>query len=367
VRPLHNVRRQGFTLIELLVVIAIIGILIALLLPAVQKIREAAARMQCQNNLHQIGLAMHNHATTYGYFPTAGAQSAGLDFQASQYGFETRGWAYQLLPYIEQQPLYDIGQKSGVYGWNASIGKAMCEVPVKTYQCPSRGSRVSYPAPWGSVYAMNDYASVDVEWLSGVDASGKKTDDWEATVPPSANTPQAFGGIITKGGQVRTDNPSLTVKYSPVTPVAVTDGLSNRIMVMEKAVWSKAYQPAGPGVGNNPSWNWDWWELPGWTHDADWPNTRLAGNWIPLLPDNVDRRNTSVSWEFNSSLGRPNDFGFGSAHTGVVNALFGDGSVHAINMNINPCGSSSYSDSSCVLYHMAARNNGWVVDLSSVQ
>jgi prepilin-type N-terminal cleavage/methylation domain-containing protein len=359
VRPL----RKGFTLIELLVVIAIIAILIGLLLPAVQKVREAAARIQCANNLHQIGLAMHDYASTYGVFPTAGAQSAGVDIPASQAGFETKGWAYQLLPYIEQDNLYKIGQTSGVYGWNASIGKAMCEVPVKAYNCPSRSNRVSFPAPWGSVYAMNDYAGVSVEWLSGKDSSGKGTDDWEATVPPSANTSQAFGGIITKGGQVRTDNPSLTVKFGGVSPTSATDGLSNRIMIMEKAVWAGAYQPAGPGGGNN--WNWDWWELPGWTHDADWPNMRLAGNWIPLLPDSQDRRNTSVSWEFNSSLGRPNDFGFGSAHSGVVMAVFGDGSVHPISMSINACGSSSWSDSSCVLYHLGGRSNGWVVDASS--
>ncbi len=353
-RPL----RKAFTLIELLVVIAIIAVLIGLLLPAVQKVREAAARASCTNNLKQIGLAMHDHASSYGYFPTAGAQSQGLDTPATQVGFETKGWAYQVLPYIEQGNLYQIGQKSGVSNWDPAIRKSVSEVPIKMYNCPSRSNRVSAPAPWGSIYAMNDYAGVMVEWGNG-------TDSWRTTQPADPNTAQAFGGIITKGGQVRTNPSSATTKFGTVAPVTVSDGLSNRIMIMEKAVWNSAYQPAGPGVGGNPSWNWDWWELPGWTHDADWPNMRLAGNWIPLLPDNADRRNTSVAWMFDSSLGRPNDFGFGSAHAGVVNALFGDGSVRPINMNVNSCGNSSWSDSSCVLYHLGGRANGWVVNSGS--
>src|SRR5438270_9689050 len=127
--------RLAFTLIELLVVIAIIAILIGLLLPAVQKVREAAARTKCQNNLKQIGLALHNHESTYGYFPTAGAQSAGLGLTG--YGFETMGWAYQILPYVEQDNLYKIGQQSGPYGWNPAIRKAMVEVAVPIYNCPS--------------------------------------------------------------------------------------------------------------------------------------------------------------------------------------------------------------------------------------
>ena len=153
--------------------IAIIAILIGLLLPAVQKVREAAARMQCQNNLKQIGLACHNHESALGYFPTAGAQSAANGM--SGVGFETIGWCYQILPYIEQDNLYKIGQASGV-NWNATIGKAMTDVPVKTYNCPSRSSRLSQVASWGSVYAMGDYAGVMVEWLNA--------SDWQTTVPP---------------------------------------------------------------------------------------------------------------------------------------------------------------------------------------
>lgn len=329
-------RRFAFTLIELLVVIAIIAILIGLLLPAVQKVREAAARMQCQNNLKQIGLACHNHASALGYFPTAGAQSAGAN--AVNPPEPVWGWAGQILPYIEQESLARF-LPLGMYNWQQSLGKAPVEIQLKIYGCPSRGGpRRSVPASWGSVYAMNDYAGVMVEWLN--------SSDWQSTVPPSSNTTQAFGGIITKGYHWRSDNPALSVKFPAVTPVAVSDGLSNTLMIAEKAVSSRQYSPR----------IWDWWELPGWAHGADWPNMRLAGNWIPIQPDTQFPR---VSWmEQGQGSGYYCEFGFGSAHPGIFNAVFGDGSVRSLRMTIGTCGNAGWSDSSCILYRLGRRDDG---------
>ena len=332
--------RVGFTLIELLVVIAIIAILIGLLLPAVQKIREAANRMSCSNNLKQIGLALHNHESAFGYFPTSGAESDAFDVPATQAGFETMGWAYQILPYIEQDNLYRAGQETGPYGWNPGLGKAMVEVPVKIYNCPSRGTtRFSETMPWGSRYAMGDYAGVMVEWGN----------QWQASTGPDANEPNTFQGIIAKGGHYRKDNPALTVRYEPTTTSAVSDGLSNTIAIMEKSVNAQYKKPG----------NWDWWDLPGWAHNSDWPNMRLIGNWMPLVHDTQKR----LDWWYTGTVGgsKTMEFGFGSAHSGVVMALMGDGSVRGIRSTLNACGNRGWSDNSCVLYRLGHRADGNVV------
>src|SRR5262245_31513211 len=128
---MRNNRRGGFTLVELLVVIAIIAVLISLLLPAVQKVREAAGRAYCKNNLKQIGTAFHLFHDTYHVFPTAGdgvdPPRVMIGPDPGQAADQTWGWAYQVLPFIEQDNL-----------WRQPDDAAVKAVPVKLYFCPGR-------------------------------------------------------------------------------------------------------------------------------------------------------------------------------------------------------------------------------------
>src|SRR5262245_41827572 len=126
-------KRRGFTLIELLVVIAIIAILIALLVPAVQKVREASNVAQCKNQLKQIGLAWHNHHETFKVFPSGGGHWAASDSRTktrtgvpADYNDQVWGWAYQILPFIEQEAL-----------WSHKSDAAITATSVVTYYCPS--------------------------------------------------------------------------------------------------------------------------------------------------------------------------------------------------------------------------------------
>jgi prepilin-type N-terminal cleavage/methylation domain-containing protein len=282
----------GFTLIELLVVIAIIAILIGLLLPAVQRVREAAARMQCANNLKQLGLAVHNYEGNYSRLPPA---AVGGDGEVS--------WAVLVLPYIEQDNLYrqwDLSLRYTYYREPASVVGAQ----VKTFYCPSRRSPPQLSvsgdsrAPWGgSPGALGDYAA----------NGGNSTLVWD--------DPRFGPGVLLYADTTFGPNDTIVSWRSMSGFADITDGLSNTLLIGEKHVNPGRFgqQP----FGDNSIYNGD---------DIR-TIVRVAGE---QLPGPIDRPLASGP----TDTYRP-DERFGSYHTGVCQFVLCDGSVRAIKNSID--------------------------------
>ena len=158
----HNARyssktsdRRGFTLVELLVVIAIIGILVALLLPAVQSAREAARRTECKNKLKQIGVAALLHVDSAKYFPSGGWAKEWTGDPNRGFGKKQPGsWQYNILPFMEEQATHDIGR--GLSGTQLKTALArMIATPQPAFGCPSRRQAIAYPHNWVSTFNCN--------------------------------------------------------------------------------------------------------------------------------------------------------------------------------------------------------------------
>lgn len=335
--------RQAFTLVELLVVIAIIGVLVALLLPAVQAAREAARRSQCLNNLRQIGLASLNFESTFGYYPTAGGPvdlfNNVSEQEKANFGFEGASWMYQILPYLEHQNLQQLraGDGSSNVGF---LDTGLSEISVSQYTCPTRGSRFAILGT--DIYALGDYAGVIASW-DDPDWGGFA---WRDNRPPRDGKKEAnvWTGILVKGGQVNVaTNPPQIWKFPKVDIASITDGTSKTILLAEKAVQVDFYEipDASP---------WPYWEVFGYYTGADWPHMRMF---------NFEEGGQVVAARSDfESRGQPGtqsvELGFGSAHTGVINSVYGDGSTHTI----------SFSADQAILDQLGKRADGSIASLA---
>jgi prepilin-type N-terminal cleavage/methylation domain-containing protein/prepilin-type processing-associated H-X9-DG protein len=303
--------RQGFTLIELLVVIAIIAVLVGLLLPAVQKTREAANRMSCQNNLKQLGLAVHSFHDAHSHLPSTQRPPSNAAPLPRQ------GWMLFILPYIEQVNLYN--QYDFTQSWFVATNLPVTGTQLKIFECPSSqnpqrldwdqstSGPPNFATPPSLVAGTTDYAAINAV-------------DGRLGTAGLVDAATAAAGAMQQNAKVRIAD--------------ITDGLSNTILVAESSGRPFLYR-GGAQFGSFPT-----------DHVVGGAWAR-AGSDITLngtTPDGVSSPGPCPMNCANGTdaLAYPDPY-FGihgtgdiySFHTGGVNFLFGDGSVHFLNQTID--------------------------------
>ncbi len=267
--------RLGFTLIELLVVIAIIAILIALLVPAVQRVREAASRTECQNNLKQLGLALHGYLDNHKVFPPSRISSPG-----------PRSWTPLGLPFVEQQTVAHAWDHK--IGWNAGSNLVLSQTSFKLFTCPSVPGRDKPPS--GPILGPGDYGSINQV------KPGFYT-EWGLKVPPA----ESQNGVLSRDKKTKV--------------VQILDGLSNTIMLAEDAGRPSLWR-VGKRVGSATTGDgWGW---------AD-PDTGFS----------VKGTDFDGTGDGRCIMNCSNDSEAYSFHNGGINTCFADGSVHFVAQHID--------------------------------
>jgi prepilin-type N-terminal cleavage/methylation domain-containing protein len=335
--------RRGFTLIELLVVIAIIGLLMALLLPAIQRVREAANRMRCQNNLTQIALACHNHHNDYKVFPTAGiwwnwpwVYRNGVPTAAPH---QNRSFLFQILPYMEYKDVWALGpgQEGRVIG-----------TVIPTYYCPSR--RAPEPGPpvgnwgqanWIDIGTMQSGSTVISSWRPGKNDYANPSSYGPITLGGVTCNPcwpwvwwgyertpiLCFGGYGNLGRASGNPNDAWqeNLEYAVSLDGGVRDGTNNTILVAEKFMRPACYQANCyyDDQGYGGGWDNDTGPLVVFPTDTN--------GWARVRPiQDTDLPPIGQGWPDGQEGNR-----FGSAHPNSFNAVFADRSVRRIRYTID--------------------------------
>ncbi len=330
-RPNLRTSPRGFTLVELLVVIAIIGVLVALLLPAVQAAREAARRMHCQNNLKQIGLASLLHEDTHKFFPSGGWSREWSADTNRGFGKDQPGsWLYSILPYIEQQALHDLGQ--GQAYTTASFkeaGKLLHETPVGTFYCPSRRATTIYRhaithSCFNCAYLKGSRGNSGVAEVIKTDYAANAGDGIKNSGDPPFRKPSNYTAAESYDW-TDTEDPA---KSSYCTGVVyyrseigfknITDGSSNTYLVGEKYINSDAYDYSVTDFGENQSAY----------NGFEWDNTRLSHY-------NSANPNDETYVPQPDQPGVSQYHKYGSAHPGGFHVVMCDGAVKAVSYDVD--------------------------------